>query len=418
MRTSPLVYLTAGFLVWLLLSACGDSSSAAQQDTTSTITVRNPASTARTDELIVIPRADLPAVADGQIVILRTPDGTIPPQQTDDLDGDGEWDEIAVLADLEAGASLSLAVTTGQPADLPQFPRRASFRMSLLDGEEYKNVKTHTRPAGHKAHDPLYHVEGASWENDRIGFRNYFDERNGKDIFGKRVPGMVLDTVSLGSNYHELGDWGMDILKVGNSLGAGALAVKVDDRLYRLGPTTTASYREVANGPIRAIGEFTYTGWAVAGHDLTLTERITMTPGNNYYKSEVTVSGYPSEITLVTGIVNMQSEEMIYDFPEGAYTAFATWDRQSYIEDGLGMAIILRADALAANRATPDEGEGIIQTYYGEIPLSPGETATYYFVAGWETADPAFGSREGFLALVNGYLSGLSQPITVSQKTK
>ena len=56
---------------------------------------------------------------------------------------------------------------------------------------------------------------------------------------------MVLDEVGTDTakNYHQLSDWGMDILKVGTSLGAGALALQLQtndgkDSLVRLGGIT------------------------------------------------------------------------------------------------------------------------------------------------------------------------------------
>ncbi|MBK7700210.1 MAG: DUF4861 family protein [Saprospiraceae bacterium] len=47
---------------------------------------------------------------------------------------------------------------------------------------------------------------------------------------------MVLNSVGIHENYHEMQDWGMDILKVGNSLGAGAIGLIIGDSLFRIGP--------------------------------------------------------------------------------------------------------------------------------------------------------------------------------------
>ena len=46
------------------------------------------------------------------------------------------------------------------------------------------------------------------------------------DIFGKIIPDMVLSQVGVDGyeSYHEMSDWGMDILKVGKSLGLGSIA--------------------------------------------------------------------------------------------------------------------------------------------------------------------------------------------------
>ncbi len=42
-----------------------------------------------------------------------------------------------------------------------------------------------------------YQMEGPAWENDLVGFRNYLDQRNGMDIFGKIESRMVLDSVGV-----------------------------------------------------------------------------------------------------------------------------------------------------------------------------------------------------------------------------
>ncbi len=69
-------------------------------------------------------------------------------------------------------------------------------------------------------------AESVSWENDKIGFRNYFDCRNVKDLFGKLKPDMIIDKIGTpeSPSYHELSDWGMDVLHCGSSLGSGGLA--------------------------------------------------------------------------------------------------------------------------------------------------------------------------------------------------
>ena len=81
--------------------------------------------------------------------------------------------------------------------------------------------------------------ESVTWENDKFGFRVYFDCRNAKDLFGKLKPVMIADKVhtpEMGS-YHELADWGMDVLHCGSSPGAGGLAMLENDSLFRLGST-------------------------------------------------------------------------------------------------------------------------------------------------------------------------------------
>lgn len=84
-----------------------------------------------------------------------------------------------------------------------------------------------------------YQTDGPSWENDKVGFRHYLDERNSKDVFGKKVSCMSPDSVGINQegvtedNYHVMEEWGRDILAVGNSVGIGGIALMIWDSLNR-----------------------------------------------------------------------------------------------------------------------------------------------------------------------------------------
>ncbi|NJK87260.1 MAG: DUF4861 domain-containing protein [Bacteroidales bacterium] len=151
-------------------------------------------------------------------------------------------------------------------------------------------------------------MEGPVWENDKIAFRNYFDARNGMDIFGKRVSDMCMDSVGLHGSYHELDNWGMDILKVGNSLGAGSIGLLKNDSLYRLGLTENAIYELVSEGPIRSVFRLIFSGWETDQTVYSVVHEISIWGGANFYKSDVTISGLKGGENLITGIVNMQTD--------------------------------------------------------------------------------------------------------------
>lgn len=403
----------------ILFTACTDNDSASKEAKTEaesqSINLTNTLDMDRPDELIVLSKSSFPT-KEGMLPVLMDQNGKVLPQQHDDLDMDGTWDELAVVMSFAEKEVKTLSVAYKPANEIPDFKERTSVRLGVqeAEGAPYKNVERFTLPENHKAHDPLFHVEGVSWENDKVGFRNYFDERKGKDIFGKRVPEMVLDTVDLGSGYHELKDWGMDILKVGNSLGAGAIGMMEGDQLIRLGAVENAEFVLVKDGPVRSIFQLKYQGWEVNGENLNATEIITMTPGNYYYKSSVSVSGFEGEKTLITGIVNLQSETLMTDFNTPTYTAFATYDKQSYIEDNLGMAIMLKKDGFLGTDQTPEEGEGIIQTFYGKIKVQPEVPTDFYFFSGWEKSDPVFNTKAGFRKTIFENMTRLSNPIEVS----
>ncbi len=115
----------------------------------------------------------------------------------------------------------------------------------------------------------------------------------------------------------------MDILKVGNSLGAGAIALKKKGRLYRLDFPEEGTYKMIVNGPLRSIFELGYNNWKMNGHSYNIIHRISIWGGAQFYKSEVTVSGFTGDETLVTGIVK-HCDSLIVRMPNAQYTLLAT----------------------------------------------------------------------------------------------
>jgi pectinesterase len=264
-------------------------------------------------------------------------------------------------------------------------------------------------PASHKPNDftvssiPYYMTEGPAWENDKVGFRLYFDQRNAKDIFGKTTSFMVLDTVgSFGDKYyHSLDDrWGMDILKVGSSLGAGSLAMQVKfagkDSLVRLGGNVAeTTYELVKNTLDQAVIRLTYKNWKVLNRMYDLVEEISIAKGNYYYESAITIKGLKGDEKLVTGIVNLKSNSS-YNFLEGGNSILFTHDLQSENNDMLGMAILIPGKFKPVYKEAPRSGTGITNTYLVALEPKGQEPLRFRFYACWEKTDINFRDKEKF----------------------
>jgi hypothetical protein len=261
-------------------------------------------------------------------------------------------------------------------------------------------------------------MEGVAWENDRVGFRNYMDQRNGMDIFGKTTSQMVLEDVGKkgGPSYHEPGDWGMDVLKVGTSLGAGGIAYLYRDSLYRVGDSGSASYEVVFQGPLRSRFRLIFSDWKVEEEMVRVNHQIQIVAGRHCYGNLVTYSGTEASMDLVPGIVNMLSDSLHLLPLNDQYTALLTHDRQS--EDGslLSMALIVPASYLLSTGETRDEGEGIIQTYYAVLDASPDESQMYRFYALWEREDPRWSSLDGINSYLQKEAERLSQSLVYSNQ--
>ena len=221
-----------------------------------------------------------------------------------------------------------------------------------------------------------------------------------------------MDSVGLKGNYHELSDWGMDILKVGNSLGAGSVALMLNDSLVRLGATALTRFELVAEGPVRAIFNLHYEGWQVGNENLSLSKQITIWKGQYWYRNTVEINGFSGSKEMITGMVNLYSDDY-QERNEDKYVILSTFDKQSENKDFLGMGLILNAAGFNESATAPEEGEGITQTFYAKMKVLPDVPVTYYFAAAWEKSNQDFKSGEAFNTLLDNYGARIFNPIVV-----
>jgi hypothetical protein len=251
----------------------------------------NITSLVRQDELIMLSRKKLESAFGRHINFVNVEKSTtqIPLQYVDE-NNDGQWDQLILLYSFTQKEKVDFKITpVGTPKALPG-EQMAHVRMRMKIGAETfgPNLPTVTMPVKNPATDfskaklPMYLTEGPAWENDKVAFRLYFDVRNNKDIYGKTTSRMMMDTVGANTkmSYHILSEWGMDVLHVVKSLGAGALALSVPqqggrDTLIRLGGQniTNSVFQQVADGPL--LGRFIMTyDWQINGNPVQVKEEI------------------------------------------------------------------------------------------------------------------------------------------------
>lgn len=392
-----------------------------------TLTVDNKDPLEHTDEQIVITRSRLEKLEkqwEQGLVPLVVSEGDTIPTQTDDLDDDGRWDELALVLDISGKSKKELLLYPVEAADLPSFPRRAHAFLGKSPEQNgiYVPVKDEILPVSHlpQAKPPLYQMEGPVWENDQIAFRLYFDSRNGKDIFGKKVSDIVMDSIGLpGDNYHKPAPWGMDVLKAGSSLGAGAIAFLTEDKegekqLYRLGPQVEEmKYRIIADGPVRAIIRISYTNVRAGAVTFNVEDEITIWAGSPGYASKVTISGSDAPIQLVTGIVNLHTAGPPITIREDDYAVLATHDRQSENNDYLGMAVLASSENVLRFDEVPREGADITSTYTMVLDIASGEPVGYEFLAAWEGRDKAYADSAQFMSGIASYARQQHNPVNI-----
>ncbi len=395
MITKPRVIQLIVMSVILMMMACSP-----QQNE---LTISNPLELFRVDEPVVISRADLEAhygmTPAGMIPALLSAAGDTIPVQHDDTNGDGHWNELFFLATLEPSVSAVYRIVYLDPADMPVFDPRTNIRFARIQEDDHIPLVRGTRLTAEEGlAGGVFQMEGPAWENDLVGFRNYFDARNGMDIFGKTIPDMVLDGVGIDEDYHVMQAWGMDILRVGPSLGAGSLAIEKDSELIRVGPDADGSYELILQGPLRSVFRLRFDNWDVDGQVINLVHDIEIIGGAWYYSSHVSLENAPADFRPVTGITTIDlGEKVATELVEASSVAVvATHGNQAYDFEKLGLAVMLDYNSYQGYEHTP---------YYSEMPntfivrMNPEapQPLTFRFYSCWEVSEPRFAEETYFL---------------------
>lgn len=249
----------------------------------------------------------------------------------------------------------------------------------------YKTVNSFDVPASHTIGDGLFPYEGIGWENGLVGYRLYLDGRLVSDIFGKQTPAPALAGIGQHGSYHALAPWGMDVLKVGPSLGIGGLGVMRAGEPRQFGTISTLSATVDKDGGDQ--GAFTITANGIdAGPGVSgaVTARYMIARGSPMTRVRVNASG---NLPLVSGIVMHDGAEFWQsDVTTGAWQYLASWGQQSENKDGLGLALFYRTDQ-ASYRGLGNA------THFVTFSNSEFE---YGFVAAWERDPMKVNSRAAF----------------------
>ena len=295
-----------------------------------------------------------------------------------------------------AFALLSACATNERSSPPSSGAAKVDLRVSVTPSpnEVYETVSEFTVPKNHKVGDKIFPYEGVGWENEIIGYRLYLDERAVTDVFGKRVPSIVLDKIDYRSKYHDLADWGLDVQKVGPSMGIGGLGLYRGESLERFGNSGEIS--------IEVLGE---TGqdvsFKVMHRDVPLADGSVGNVDTTYSLKTgspltwVNVKSNLPPATLASGLVSSGNVKRIRNsdtVKKGQWRYIATWgDKQSAVKDGLGAVLFYRdGDARlmsAANEAFPIRFNS--------------SNPTYAFAAVWEQGPMNISNEEDFITWVN-----------------
>ena len=411
--------LVAFISAFLFGTGCQKAADNKEASLSKTFTITNTLDASITDGQVIISNDKLKEIVgefDPQLFPLISVSGQTVPSQIDDLDADGTWDELAFIYDFKENEALKFEVTFISKDSVPEFKAYTNTHLGRRDNEEDKVTPRAEVTFGnqHPSWQPNQ-MDGPAWENDKVGFRMYFDGRNARDYFCKRTPEIVLPTVGLDSNsqpvdnYHVLEDWGRDVLSVGNSLGCGGIALKTDEKIIRLGLTRpdsidnvkSSSYKEVSKGPIRAIFQLVYEGWKTPAGELKVTEFVSIWKGSYAYKTEVKVEGFEGNKELVVGMVNSNNDLPETKLEINSMKTLITHDHQTYNKEMiLGLGLAVPSQGFIEWNQTANEGPGLTTTSYAAMSIEAGKSVSYYVFGACELENDKWKDPVAFISMV------------------
>ncbi len=269
-------------------------------------------------------------------------------------------------------------------------------------------------------------LDDFAWENDKIAHRTYGPAlaapdphktgkeilvTSGLDVWCKRVDYPIVDRwYNKGHDHYHIDEGeGMDMYQVGPSRGCGGTGIWDGRQLHVSGNFTSA--RVLANGPIRAIFELSYTTWAANGIYVSEVKRFTVDAGHNLdlIESTFTATGNTKELTIGIGL-NKNPTDRGQD-PQIALTraekdaSLAQWVVQKS-NGSLGTAVIV--DASSFSGYAEDDRNLLLLA-----KTAPGQPLRYRAGAGWSRAGE-FTTKESWDAYIAAQAARLNSPIKVS----
>jgi hypothetical protein len=241
-------------------------------------------------------------------------------------------------------------------------------------------------------------LDDFAWENDKIGHRIYgpalaamappgSDKEvlvsSGVDVWFKRVSYMIIDRwYNKGhDHYHKDEGEGMDMYGTSTTRGIGGTGIW-DGKLLHVS-RNYATWKILANGPIRTQFEVTYDTWDGGRIGVSEVKRFTLDAGHNFdhVENSFSFAGRP-ELTAAIGLnktpTDAGQQTIMQSANQAAEGAMLQWFKQKTNGD-FGTAIVL----LDKQAPTFGEDEGN-QLMFAKV--RSGEPLRYLIGAAWNKA--------------------------------
>lgn len=268
-------------------------------------------------------------------------------------------------------------------------------------GGTFKNVEKLKLAPEHTDHSFDIRYEGPGWESNKIGYRLYLDWRNAIDIFGKKTEAIILPQVGQDGfdSYHEMSDWGSDILKAGKGIGIGSIDRYLNKQrvhFYEVDSTIAKVENKAKSSGVK----INYYGWKSASDKIDFTSELTINPDQRYTKH--TIQASQAIAGICTGIVKQKNTEVLKKVSRNKKWAYlATYGAQTLVPDKLGMAIFYEIKTI----------ESEVDAEFDHLLIFKPTTkpTSFYFLGAWEQEVNGIKAKEDFVKYLDEKLALLNK---------
>lgn len=253
---------------------------------------------------------------DVKSAVVTNSKGSEIPSQLDDLNGDGKYDELCFMTNLNKKESQTFSINLMEQGKQKEYEPQVYAEM-LLTNKKIKSsnkqdlyISSLTVDNGTNPYWMLHH-HGPAFENDMVGYRIYFDHRQTIDIYGKYKKGLELkQTQFYPDKQQKATGFGDDVLWVGSTFGLGALRGWDGNKPQMLNDVDHRTLRIISRGPLRTVVEVIDEGWNTmnAGKDkIDMTIRYTLYAGRRDCFVDVKFNKEVPAYEFATGIINVKN---------------------------------------------------------------------------------------------------------------
>ncbi|MDO4171397.1 MAG: DUF4861 domain-containing protein [Prevotellaceae bacterium] len=388
---------------------------------TVTVTVTNPSAFERKAVPVVMEVND-----DVRSATVRL-DGREIPCQLDDLDDDGEFDELAFLTDMKKKEKQVFRVELSTTDEPRQYDNITYGYIGIRDRDKtakklkHQEIKSVTFP---KETNPYNYIfpHGAVMENDMVGFRVYCDHRQSIDYYGHRtLKADIAETGFYPSKEQKEAGSGDDVLYTGSTYGCGALHGWNGKTAVMFENVRNRTQTVVTDGPVRCILDISNKGWRpVEGRKpVDITTRYILYAGHRDVEVQVDFSRDVADIPLSTGIVDIvEGSEEFTDKAglRGCWgTACAGNNPKVYDIHTVGLGISVPKKYYKADSHFTDGKERLPNQAYVQVAGTDSDKLNYWFTVTCDMESFGFKDSKEWFAYLKEWKRQLDTPVIIKR---